>query len=77
MTAIIFTLDIDMKKQAIKHDKDLVKGGRVPIKYLFDYIKEGYSISDFLASYPWLKRKDVEDAIEEIKRRDFSSKYAL
>lgn len=57
--------------------KDLVPGSRVPIKYLFDYIKEGLSISDFLSSYPWIKRENVEKALEEIKKRDFTSKYAL
>ncbi len=64
-----------MKKQVI--NENLVPGSKVPITYLLDYIKEGLSISDFLASYPWIKKKDVEKALEEIKKRDFSSKYAL
>ena len=66
-----------MNKSAVKKNKELVHGSKVPIKYLLDYIKEGYGISDFLAAYPWLKRKDVENAIEEIKKRDFTSGYAL
>lgn len=57
--------------------KDLIPGSKVPIKFLFDYIKEGLSISDFLSAYPWIKRENVEKALEEIKRRDFTSKYAL
>lgn len=64
-----------MKKQTL--DKKLIPKSKIPITYLFDYIKEGYTISDFIASYPWLKRKDVENAIEEIKKREFVSKYAL
>ena len=47
--------------------KNLVPKSRIPISYLLDYIKEGLTISDFIASYPWVKRKDVEKAIEEIK----------
>ena len=60
-----------------KVKKDVIPGSKVPIKYLLDYIKEGYGISDFLAAYPWLKRKNVENAIEEIKKRDFASSYVL
>lgn len=57
--------------------KNLVPGSKVPIAYLIDYIKEGYSISDFLASYPWIKRSNVEKALDELKKREFSSRYAL
>jgi uncharacterized protein (DUF433 family) len=57
--------------------KDVIPGSKVPITYLIDYIKEGYGISDFLASYPWIKRKSVENALDEIKKRDFTSQYAL
>lgn len=63
--------------KVIETNKDIVKGSKVPIKYLLDYIKEGYSISDFLSAYPWLKRKNVEDALDEIKKRDFTASYAL
>ena len=58
-------------------EKNLIPNSRIPIAYLFDYIKEGLTIADFIASYPWLKRKDIEKAIEEIKRREFTSQYAI
>lgn len=57
--------------------KNLVPKSRIPIAYLLDYIKEGLTISDFVASYPWVKRKDVEKALEEIKKREFTSQYAF
>ncbi|MBI2020413.1 DUF433 domain-containing protein [Candidatus Daviesbacteria bacterium] len=57
--------------------KNLVPKSRIPISYLLDYIKEGLTISDFIASYPWVKRKDVEKALEEIKKREFTSRYAF
>lgn len=60
-----------------KIEKNLIPNSRIPISYLFDYIKEGLTIADFIASYPWLNRKDVEKAIEEIKRREFTSQYAI
>ena len=64
-----------MTKKSV--DKNLVPGSHVPITYLIDYFKEGYNISDFLSSYPWIKRNDVEKALEEMKKRDFSSSYVL
>lgn len=57
--------------------KNLVPGSKIPIKYLLDYIKEGYSISDFISAYPWIKRGNIEKALEEIKSRDFAAKHAL
>ena len=57
--------------------KNLVPKSKVPIAFLLDYIKEGLSISDFIASYPWLKKKDVEKAVDEIKKREFTSQYAV
>ena len=45
-----------------------VPGSRIPISYLMDYIKDGLTISEFLSSYPWLKRKNVEEALDEIKK---------
>jgi len=57
--------------------KDLIPGSKIPIKYLLDYIKGGYTLSDFVSSYPWIKRKAVEKALDEIKSRDFASQNAL
>ncbi|HEY4694528.1 MAG TPA: DUF433 domain-containing protein [Candidatus Nanoarchaeia archaeon] len=57
--------------------KDLVPGSKIPITYLLDYVKEGYSVTDFVSAYPWVKRSDVEKALEEIKKRDFTSQYAV
>ena len=54
-----------------------VPKSKIPISYLLDYIKEGLTISDFVASYPWLKRKDINKALEEIKKREFTSSYAV
>ncbi len=64
-----------MKTKPVK--KDFVPGSKIPIKYLLDYMKEGYSLSDFVSSYPWIKRSNVIRAINEIKERDFASHNAL
>ena len=64
-----------MKRKAYK--KNLVPGTRIPIAYLIDYIKEGYSISDFISSYPWIKENSIKKALDEIKKREFTSVNAL
>lgn len=66
-----------MPKVKTAASKDLVPGSKVPLTYLLDYLKEGLSITDFIASYPWIKRKDVEKAFDEIKKRDFTSSHAF
>ena len=57
--------------------KDLVPGSKVPISYLLDYLKDGYSFADFISSYPWIKEADIKEALDEIKKREFTSQYAL
>lgn len=64
-------------KPASGSKKDLVPGSRVPVTFLLDYFREGLSITDFIASYPWIKRKNIEKVIDEIKKRDFTSSHAL
>lgn len=57
--------------------KNIIKGSKIPITYLIDYIKDGYSVTDFLSAYPWIRRTQIETALEDIKRRDFASRYAI
>ena len=64
-------------KKTISAKTNLIPKSNIPIAYLFDYIKENYNVSDFIASYPWLKKKDVEKALDEIKAREFTARYAL
>lgn len=64
-------------KKSTDDKKNLVPGSKVPIAYLIDYIKEGYSVVDFLSAYPWIKRTSIEKALDEIKKREFASQYAI
>jgi len=66
-----------MKVSRTAYKKNLVPGSKVPIAYLLDYLKENYSISDFIASYPWIKEANVKKALDEVKTREFSVKHAL
>jgi len=64
-------------KSKVVAKKNLVPGSKIPIAYLIDYIKEGYSISDFISSYPWVKESSIKRALDEIKRREFTASNAL
>ncbi len=66
-----------MLKAKLSNKKNIVPGSKVPVAYLIDYIKEGYTISEFITSYPWLKESSVKKALEEIKKREFTSRYAF
>ncbi len=61
----------------VTNKKNLIPGSKIPIAFLLDYIKDGLTVSDFLSSYPWLKKGSVEKALDEIKSREFTSRYAI
>lgn len=44
-------------------------GTRVPIATLFDYLKAGESVNDFLEGFPTVKREAVVCLLEEAGRR--------
>jgi uncharacterized protein (DUF433 family) len=43
------------------------KGTRVPVQSLFDHLKAGDSIEDFLEGFPSVKRSQVLGVIEEME----------
>lgn len=57
--------------------KIYIKGSKIPINFFFDYIKEGYTISDFLSSYPWIKRENLIKKLEEFEDKEIASKYVI
>lgn len=67
---------IDEDKKVMKLNKVFIKGSKIPLSYLIDYLQEGYSISDFISSYPWVKKKDLIKKLEEFKSLINSSSYA-
>ena len=66
-----------MKKMATDKNGVYIKGSKIPITFFFDYIKEGYSISDFLSSYPWVKKEDLIRKLEEFEEKEIAAKYAV
>lgn len=66
-----------MKKLQKPEKKNLVPGSKIPITFLLDYIKEGYSLDEFIKNYPWIKKASLKKALDEIKNREFTAGYAL
>lgn len=65
-----------MRRKAVAKEK-LIPGSKVSISVLIDYIKEGYSIAEFLSDYPWIKRSNVEKALDEVKQTAYPARYAF
>ncbi len=52
-----------------------IKGSKVPLSILLDYISDGYSLTEFLSNYPWVKKSNTKKSLEELKTA--ASSYAL
>lgn len=57
--------------------KNLVPGSKVSVAVLIDYIKEGYSVAEFLSDYPWIKRENVEKTLNNLKNDKYPLRYAF
>ena len=58
-------------------EEEIIPGSKVSITVLIDYIKEGYSMAEFLSDYPWIKRNNVEKVLDAIKKKDYPAGYAF
>jgi len=65
----------DKPNKVISRNKDILggtpvfKGTRVPIKTLWDYLKSGDSLEDFLEDFPSVKRNQAIALIERAQKR--------
>ena len=59
------------------NSKKNITGSKVSVSVLIDYIKEGYSMAEFLADYPWIKIGSVQKALNEIKKKDYPHMHAF
>jgi uncharacterized protein (DUF433 family) len=53
-------IDIITVDPAIQFGKPVFKGTRVPVQSLFWHLEEGYSIDEFIAEFPSVKKNQVE-----------------
>lgn len=65
-----------MKKETVLKKK-LIPGSKVSVSVLIDYISEGYSLTEFLSDYPWIKRDQIEETLNELKMKDYPIRYAF
>jgi len=52
----------------IMHGVPVLRGTRVPVQTLFDYLEGGYSLEDFLSGFPTVSRALAVEALEEAKQ---------
>lgn len=58
---------------AIRSDPDVLggtpcfAGTRVPVSSMFDYLRRGYSIDQFVEQFPTVKREQAQDVIDLAK----------
>lgn len=63
MRANIITISPEIQSGA-----PVFTGTRVPVKNLFDYIKGGDTIDEFLLHFPSVKREQVEDLLNILQQ---------
>jgi uncharacterized protein (DUF433 family) len=56
-----------VKNSEILGGVPVFRGTRVPIQRLFDYLKGGETLEDFLKGFPTVSREAVVAALEEAK----------
>ena len=44
--------------------KPIIKGTRIPVKFIFDLIGQGFSIEDIMEEYPTLSKEVIEKIAE-------------
>ena len=47
----------------IMHGQPVIKGTRIPVSLIFDYLSDGYSIKDILTHFPHLTPEDINEAL--------------
>jgi uncharacterized protein (DUF433 family) len=56
--------DLITRDPEIMSGTPVFKGTRVPIKSLFDYLRGGDTLDEFLESFPSVERKQAEAVLE-------------
>ena len=62
-----FSMSVIQSNQKILGGTPCFAGTRVPVASLFDHIRLGYTISQFIEQFPTVKREQVEAVLELVK----------
>jgi len=71
---------IKSSKKIISRDKEILggtpvfKGTRVPVRALWDYLKAGETVEDFLEDFPSVNREQAIGLIERAQQKVVNSK---
>jgi len=71
---------IKSSKKIISRDKEILggtpvfKGTRVPVRALWDYLKAGQTVEDFLEDFPSVNREQAIGLIERAQQKVVNSK---
>jgi len=63
--------------QKVMHGVPCFAGTRVAVQTLFDHFESGYSVDEFLAEFPTVKRNQVVGLLEQLKRQVEQSAVAV
>jgi len=47
----------------IMHGQPVIKGTRIPVSLIFDYLADGYTVKDILDQFPHLTPEDINEAL--------------
>ena len=52
-----------VRDKRIMHGQPIIKGTRIPVSLIFDYLSDGYSVKDILGQFPHLTPEDITEAL--------------
>ena len=52
-----------IRDKRIMHGQPVIRGTRIPVSLVLDYLSDGYSIKDILDHFPHLTPEDVNEAL--------------
>ena len=52
-----------VRDKSIMHGQPVIKGTRIPVSLIFDYLADGYAVKDILDQFPHLAPEDITEAL--------------
>jgi uncharacterized protein (DUF433 family) len=52
-----------VRDKSIMHGQPIIKGTRIPVSLIFDYLADGYTVKDILDQFPHLTPEDITEAL--------------
>jgi len=61
----------------VMHGTPCFAGTRVAVQSLFDHLEAGYTVDGFLQQFPTVRREQVIELLEQLKRQAVQSAVAV